>query len=205
MWGPIPQTSLSQPISCLGDLCLFPTRPLLRWHTLPIMLNVYTSAFPDWIHWVAYQITESILVVRCLQILCTAWAINLMFRWTDNVLEPKMQWFFWLLLMTDWGFLFYKKALGNTEIMLQVAWMMCIIPLFQRWDFMKTRRWLISGILLGTSAKITFILQLIPLTVFILWSSNKRWQLLRGTGAAVLVALIPMIGLGYWIAQVDIP
>ena len=204
MWGPIPQTTLSTPVSCFGELCLFPTRPILRWHEFPLMLNVYTSAFPDWIHWILYQMTHSIQVIRATQITCATVATMTLTYWLRNHLSHPILWMFWFLLMTDWNYLFYKKALGNTEILLQISWILCVLPLLLNWPIKSQRNHLVLGVILGLWIKITFILHLLPLTIAILWRNGHRIPLLKSLAVGALVGLLPGICFIWWTETLDI-
>lgn len=205
MWGSIPQTTMSSTISCMGELCLYPTRPILRWHDFPFMLNVYTSAFPDWIHWLVYQITESIEVIRCSQIICATLATMMMIFWLRDHFSHSMLIVFWSLLMTDWNYLFYKKALGNTEILLQVSWMMCILPLLLNWTLKAQRQYLVFGLILGLWTKITFVLHLLPLIIGILWVNEQRMALFKSLTLGIFFGLLPGFCFIWWTESIDIP
>ena len=205
MWGPIPQTTLASSTSCFGNVCLYPTRPILRWHDVPLMLNVYTSAFPDWIHWLIYRVTESFEMIRISQIVCATLATMTMTFWLRNHLSRHMLIGFWLLLMTDWNYLFYKKALGNTEILLQVSWMFCILPLLFNWNPNTQRRCMTLGLVVGLWTKITFVLHLLPLTIAVLWMTGRRRELFQTLAIGIIIGLLPGILFIWWTESIVIP
>ena len=117
-WGPIPTTSLQEPISCIQDLCLFPTRPVMRWGEFPLMLNVYTPAFPDWFQWISFQLSGSKYLIRVGQVFFAALSLSIFRKWSTIWLNGYWSWLFIALLLVDWNWIFYRKALGNTEILM---------------------------------------------------------------------------------------
>ncbi len=203
MWGPIPLTTEPEPLSCFGDVCLHATRPILRWRNFPLMLNVYTPAWPDWIGWFMYRLVESPISIRISQVFCTTICLAILLRLTKGTLSSNSQTFFILFLLTDWNFMVYKRALGNTEIVLQLALLLCCIP-FLSHSKRAHAQWVYWGILLGLWAKITFVLCLPPL-LYLWYTNNKNildWRKVLGT---VLIGLLPTLLMFYWTLQIDIP
>lgn len=212
MWGPIPQTTLDAPTSCIGKFCLYPTRPIVRLDTLPIFHNVYTASFPDWPVWMLYNLTESPTFIRFAQIGFAGSTMCLLVYMTRSYLSPLSQWFLWLWLAVDWNFLFYKKALGNTELLLQLSWMTCVIALMRR--ISSEHR--VSGsiqffimplaIAVGCLCKITFVLNTLPLFIGTYWlnpSQRRTWivQILMG----LVIGMIPSLLLLYWTSGMELP
>ena len=80
-----------------------------------------------------------------------------------------------LVLATDWSFLFYKKVLGGTELLLQAAALLCLWALWsRRWG--GGRHGLLAlglGVGLGLLAKATFALSLGAL---VLTALLTRWD-----------------------------
>ncbi len=212
MWGPIPQTTLNSPISCLGDLCLYPTRPILRWDTIPIFHNVYTASFPDWPLWMLYNLTESTTAIRCAQIAFAGTTMSILVYLTRSFLSPIHQWVLWLWLAMDWNFLFYKKALGNTELLLQLSWMVCVVALMHRVfsEDEQTKPISLYGVpvavALGCLCKITFVLNLLPLFIGTHWiNPSKRRSWIIQITVGLVVGVIPSLLLLYWTSGVEIP
>ncbi len=212
MWGPIPQTTVDGPISCIGDFCLYPTRPIMRLNTLPIFHNVYTASFPDWPLWMLYNLTESPTFTRFAQIGFAGSTMSLLVYMTRSYLSPLSQWFLWLWLAMDWNFLFYKKALGNTELLLQLSWMTCVIALMRR---IPSEHQISSSIhhcvvplaiAVGCLCKITFLLNILPLFIGTYWlrpSQRHTWigQILMG----LVIGMIPSLLLLYWTSGMELP
>ena len=98
-WTNVPKTSHSEALSCIGDLCLYPTRPLVRWNEIPIWHNIYTASFPDWIHYFWFQTTSSTTGIRILQLLFSTALIVQLCVWSKLFLSEKAQWIFWLSVL----------------------------------------------------------------------------------------------------------
>jgi hypothetical protein len=133
--------------------------------SVPLAVNQYTSGLPDWpAQWV-YALTGSVGAVLGLHWLLGGLLIVLVHRFlrfhgTDVAAAIAA-----LLLATDWGFLFYRRALGGTEVLLQAAGVLCLWALW-------SRRWaggahglnaLGVGIGLGLLAKLTFGITVVAL------------------------------------------
>ena len=179
-WAPFPKViSTTNPIQDailmeLGGLQLQTTRPILSFSSLPISLNIYTSALPDLPHWLLYQLTgskEVIIILKCL------FSISFLgFIWKN--FAPKISEFWTMLylflLVSDWNFSFYKYALGNTEIFLQLGWLLCIFALLKWQSNEDGSLYLGWGFGLGFLAKITFLLHLFPLGIGLLFIRPKQ-------------------------------
>ena len=140
-WGPF-VASQARPLETLnlGNL------------SLPLAVNQYTGGLADWPSLLALAATGSQLAPLMVHLLVHRF---LRFHGTDIAATIAA-----LLLATDWGFHFYRKALGGTEVLLQAAVLLCLWALW-------SRRWaggrhgltaLGVGLGLGLLAKLTFVL-----------------------------------------------
>jgi 4-amino-4-deoxy-L-arabinose transferase-like glycosyltransferase len=104
-----------------------------------------------------------------------------------------------LLLSTDWIFVFFHRALGGTEVLLQACTLLCLWAVW-------SRRWaggrhgltgLALGIGLGLMAKLTFILTVVALaltTLFMRWDKPRLRPPLPDRPWILALALtLPMI------------
>ena len=147
--------------------------------SLPLAINTYTGGPPDWPARLLFAATGSLGAVTALHVLLGALLLVLVHRFvrlhgTDVAAAIAA-----LLLATDWHFLFYKKVLGGTEIVLQAAGLLCLWALW-------SRRWgggrhglaaLGVGIGLGLLAKSTFAITLVALGLAVLltrWDRPRR-------------------------------
>ena len=145
-----------------GPLVASQVRPLERLqlgsYSLPLAVNQYTGGPPDWpARWI-FSATGSNRAVTALNVLLGALLLVLVHRFlrfhgTDIAAAVTA-----LALATDWNFLFYRKVLGGTEILLQAAFLLTL------WAFWS-RRWsggkhggeaIAIGVGLGILAKATF-------------------------------------------------
>ena len=203
-WTAAPNTSHSEALSCVSDLCLYSTRPILRWNSFPIWHNVYTASFPDWIQYLWFQATGSTHGIRILQLLFSTALVVQLCLWSRHILSSKAQWLFWLWLMNDWSFLFYKKALGTTEIGLQWALILSVFILIQTKVF--NSKYLTGVITLGIWCKLTFALVVLPLLSLLYWvPAAKRKQYGVHIALGTAIGLLPHLILLYWTSQVEIP
>lgn len=211
MWSTIPITNIEEPISCVGNLCLYSTRPLVRCGEFPWMFNIYTASFPDWPQWILYHLFNSPLSIRISQILSTLLLLLGLGYWGSKTLSPLYLITFFGLLLTDWNFLFYKKALGNTEMLLQIAWMSCLLSLVPTTSILtpknlsRQKQIIFMGIVVGTWSKLPFILHLIPLMFFIWTTQLKRVELTKTICIATCISLLPFALLVAWTIDIDIP
>jgi 4-amino-4-deoxy-L-arabinose transferase-like glycosyltransferase len=100
-----------------------------------------------------------------------------------------------LILASDWVFIFFRRALGGTEVLLHAAVLLCLWALW-------SRRWaggrhgltaLALGVGIGLSAKLTFVLSIVPLalTAWLLrWDKPRLRPPLPDRWAPILLALI---------------
>ena len=152
-----------------GPLIASQVRPLeqlaLGVLTLPLAINQYTSGIPDWPSRLLFLLTGSVQAVQGLHVMLGGLLIVLVHRFlrfhgTDIAAAVAA-----LLLATDWMFLFYKRALGGTELVLQGALLLCLWGLWsRRWGGGRHGLWpLALGAGLGLSAKLTFAIPLCAL------------------------------------------
>ncbi|HND29604.1 MAG TPA: hypothetical protein PLA94_06370 [Myxococcota bacterium] len=80
-----------------------------------------------------------------------------------------------LLLATDWAFLYYRKALGGTEVLLQASFLLVLWALWsRRWKGGRHGTVAIAlGVGLGLQAKLTFVATVLAFGLSILLS---RWD-----------------------------
>lgn len=146
-----------------GPLVASQVRPLERiqigpW-SMPLAVNQYTGGPPDWPARWLFSATQSPNAVTILHVLMGALLLLLTHRFlrfhgTDIAAAVAA-----LALATDWNFVFYRKVLGGTEVLLQAA---LLLTLWALWS----RRWaggkhggdaIAVGIGLGLLAKATFL------------------------------------------------
>ncbi len=204
-WGPIPKVLSPDPLSCLGNVCLYPSRPILRWGTFPLMLNVYTPSIPDWIHWLNFRVTSSGHSIRIGQVLFSAIALCILRHWSTHWLKGYWCWLFIIFLCADWNWIFYKKALGNTEILLQLGWFACIVGVWKQLHQSSGSRWIVTGLIIGLWSKITFILLMFPLGIVLMWQTKSRKNLYSPILFGLLIGIIPYLLLLLWTVNIEIP
>lgn len=148
----------------LGPLVASQARPIERLEVgplrLPLAVNVYTGGLPDWPARLVYGLTGSNSAVVALHLLLGGALIWLVHRFLLAHASPGAAGAAALLLASDWAFLFYKKALGGTEIALQAAGVLCLWGLWsRRWGGGRLGPWLLAlGLGVGLGAKVTFLL-----------------------------------------------
>ena len=143
--------------------------------SLPIAVNAYTGGLPDWPARLLHAATGSWRGVLLLHVLLGGLLLGLTHRFlrfhgTDVAAAIAA-----LMMASDWRFIFYRRALGGTEIVLQAAVLLCLWALW-------SRRWaggrhgltaLGIGIGLGLQAKLTAVL---PLAALMLTALLTRWD-----------------------------
>jgi len=195
--GATPPTAGSR----LGPLVASQVRPVeglrLGPVALPLAVNSYTGGLADWPARAVWLLTGSRRAVIALHVALGAVLLVLLhrflrFRGTDVAAAVAA-----LVLASDWSFLFYRKVLGGTEILLLAAGLLCLWALWsRRWS--GGRHGLLAlgvGIGLGFQAKLTFSLSLVALLATALlmrWdkpqlSAPRRGGALDGLLAAVLL------------------
>ena len=162
-----------------GPLVASQARPIERLELgplrLPLAVNVYTGGLPDWPARLVYGLTGSPAAVVVLHLLLGAALIGLVHRFLVVHASPGAAGAAALLLASDWAFLFYKKALGGTEIALQAAGLLCLWGLWsRRWGGGRRGPWLLAlGLGLGLGAKVTFLMTGVAL---LLAAGLTRWD-----------------------------
>lgn len=162
-----------------GPLVVSAVRPLVSLQlgdlALPLATNAYTGGPPDWPARLVFLATGSAGAVTGLHVLLGALLLVGVHRFVRQHGTDVAAAVATLLLATDWHFLFYKKVLGGTEILLQGAGILCLWALW-------SRRWgggrhgltaLGVGVGLGLLAKSTFGVTLVALGAALLLT---RWD-----------------------------
>ncbi|MSQ02243.1 MAG: hypothetical protein EXR71_10205 [Myxococcales bacterium] len=165
-----------------GEWALFEarqTRPLeslvLGAVRLPLATNSYTGGAPDWPARLARAATGAREAGVVVHVLFGALLLALAHRFLRFHGTPAAAGGVALLLASDWVFVFFKKVLGGTEILLQTAG---LLVLWSLWS----RRWkggrhgtvaLALGVGLGLGAKVTFVATLVA---FGIAAMLTRWD-----------------------------
>ncbi len=159
-------TQLSPPIhSDIGEAILraAQTRPterlVLGGASLPLAINAYTGGVADWPARLARAATGSSHAGVVIHVALGALLVCLTHRFLTfhgtHIAAAAAA----FILASDWCFVFYRKVLGGTEILLQAA---ALLVLWALWS----RRWrggvhgavgLAIGVGLGLLAKVTFV------------------------------------------------
>jgi hypothetical protein len=189
-----------------GPLTAATTRPVetlqIGSFNLPLAVNFYTGGLADWPARIGAALGLSYDGTMVLNLIFGGILIALVHRFTRTHGSGIAATAAALLLATDWVFVFFRRALGGTELLLSAASLLCLWAL---WD----RRWaggrhgltaLALGVGLGLTAKLTFVLTLVPLalTAWIMrWDKPKmgpplpdRWIPMA---LAVIIPLVPLI------------
>jgi hypothetical protein len=153
----------------LGPLSARQSRPIellqLGPLTLPWAINGHTGGHADWPSLLIFMLTGSTALVQGLHVLLGALLLVLVHRFMRINASPTAANATAIILATSWSFIFYKKVLGGTEILLQASILLCLWAIW-------SRRWrggshgllaLGVGIGLGLGAKLSFGLSLIAL------------------------------------------
>ena len=191
--------------SVIGPLVASQVRPIEALHVgplwLPVAVNSYTGGLADWPARLIFGLTGSLAAVGALHVALGGGLIALAHRlirtWGGEIAAAITA----LLLATDAGFLFYRKALGGTELMLMLAGLLCLWGLWsRRW---AGGRWALlgfaAGVGLGIGAKITFVITLAALlgaALLTRWDKPalrpplpRRWW---AGGGVVLLLIAPL-------------
>lgn len=153
----------------VGPLVASQVRPIeglrLGQLTLPLAVNAYTGGLPDWPSRLLFLLTDSRRLVTGLHVLLGGLLLALVhrflrFRGTDVAAAVAV-----LVLASDWSFVFYRKVLGGTEILLHAAGLLCLWALWsRRWGGGRHGMLALGiGVGLGLMAKVTFVLSLVAL------------------------------------------
>ena len=152
-----------------GPLIASQVRPLeqldLGAFRLPLAINRYTGGLPDWPSRLLFLATGSVAAVQALHVLLGGLLLVLVHRFLRYHASDVAAAVAALVLATDWAFLFYKRALGGTELALQAALLLCLWGLWsRRWGGGRHGLWpLAVGAGVGLSAKLTFAVPLLAL------------------------------------------
>lgn len=144
--------------------------------SLPLAVNSYTGGPPDWPARAVHALTGSRDAVVALHVLLGALLLGLVHRFlrfhgTDIAAALAA-----LALATDWSFVFYRKVLGGTEILLQAAGLLALWALWsRRWSGGRHGAPAIAvGTGLGLLAKATFAPTLAALGLAALLTRRDR-------------------------------
>ena len=127
--------------------------------SLPLAVNSYTGGPPDWPARAVHALTGSVRAVVALHVTLGALLLVLVHRFLRFHGSDIAAALAALVLATDWSFVFYRKVLGGTEILLQAA---ALLALWALWS----RRWsggrhgaaaIAVGVGVGLLAKATFV------------------------------------------------
>ncbi len=158
--GPPAQTHAG---SSWGPLRASQTRPLERLQlggvSLPLAVNSYTGGLADWPARLLNGLGVGFAGLVALHVLLGAlllWAVHGIASRQAGPLAASAT---AVLLACDWSFLFYRKVLGGTEILLQAAGLLLLWALWQRrWSGARWTGWgLALALGLGLLAKVTFV------------------------------------------------
>lgn len=142
---------------------------------LPLAINAYTGGAADWPARVARALTGERSAGVAVHLLLGGVLILLAHRFLRFHGTPTAAGAAALLLASDWVFVFFKRVLGGTEILLQAAGLLVVWALW-------SRRWkggrhgtiaLALGVGLGIGAKVTFVATLVAFGVAALLT---RWD-----------------------------
>jgi len=152
-----------------GPLIASQVRPIERIRLgsldLPLAINSYTGGLADWPARLLSWLGVGRAGLLALNLVLGALLITLVHRFLrfhgDGLAATTAA----LILATDAGFLFYRKALGGTELLLQAAGLLCLWSLWsRRWSGGRLAFFGFGlGVGLGLLAKATFVLTLLAL------------------------------------------
>jgi hypothetical protein len=158
-WAPPVESAAN---GALGPLEARQTRPLeslvLGPARIPLAINAYTGGAADWPARLARALTGLRGAGVATNVALGALLLALAHRFLRFHGTPTSSGAAALLLATDWSFVFFKKVLGGTELLLQVAGLLVIWALWsRRWKGGRHGTAAIAlGVGLGLGAKATF-------------------------------------------------
>ena len=163
----------------MGPLVASQVRPIERMvlgpTSLPLAINAYTGGPPDWPDRVVWALTGRTGALTALHVLLGGLLLVLVHRFLFLHASRVAATTATVLLATDWCFVFYRKVLGGTELLLLAAGLLCLWAIWsRRWK--AGRHGLLAlgiGIGAGLLAKITFVLTLAALLLAALLT---RWD-----------------------------
>ena len=141
----------------------------------PLAVNAYTGGPPDWPARVARALTGSLAAGIATHVGLGLLLLVLAHRFLRFHGTAVAAGAAALVLATDWGFVFYRKVLGGTEVLLLAAGLLVVWALF-------SRRWkggvhgtvaIAVGVGLGLLAKATFASTLVAIAIAALLT---RWD-----------------------------
>jgi 4-amino-4-deoxy-L-arabinose transferase-like glycosyltransferase len=163
----------------VGALQAARTRPIERVVvgplSLPLAVNTYTGGLSDWPARLARAVTGSVAAGVAMHVALGALLLVLAHRFLVFHASRIAAGVAATVLASDWCFVFYRKVLGGTEILLQAAALLVIWALW-------SRRWrggvhgtvaIAVGVGLGLHAKATFVATLAALAAAVLLT---RWD-----------------------------
>jgi hypothetical protein len=130
---------------------------------LPLMVNSYTGALPDWPSRAIFDVTGSLraaLALHLIAALAIAGGLGAgLRRHGAGVAGGAAA----IWLVTDWNFAWYRTVLGGTELaLLAASGLLMFAFVDRRWRGAASAPWLVAlGIGLGLHAKITFVAPLL--------------------------------------------
>ena len=176
-WGPPPQVAVAivdgqptwsgpdrQPHAGhrAGPLRASQSRPTERvqlggvW--LPLTVNSYTSGLPDWPARVVHGISRDATAVTALHAFLGAVLLVLVAQLLRAVGSRDAPGVALLILATDWCFVFFRRVLGGTELLLMGAGLLLLWALWgRRWHGRRNDLLLGLALGLGVLAKVTFV------------------------------------------------
>lgn len=163
-WGPL----LASQVRPTESLIIGPL-------SLPLAINSYTGGPPDWPARLVWALSGSTAAVTFLHVALGGLFIALLHRFLVFHGSRLAAGIAALLLATDWSFVFYRKVLGGTELLL-------LAGLLLAWWALWSRRWaagrhgllaLAVGVGMALLAKITAALSLAALVLAALLT---RWD-----------------------------
>ncbi len=199
----------------LGPLVASQVRPIERLElgslALPLAINAYTGGLADWPARLLVWLGGSPALVLALHLGLGALLIALVHRFLSFHGDGLAATVAALLLATDASFLFYRHALGGTELLLQAAGLLCLWSLWsRRWAGGRLAFFGFGiGVGLGLLAKVTFVITLFALALTTLLT---RWdrpamrpplpQRASAALAATLLLILPLLiaFLHHWLA-----
>ena len=166
-----------------GPLVAAQVRPVERLElgplTLPLAVNTYTGAPPDWPAAVVWRLTRDHRAVVALHVALGGLLVLLVHRFLQFHGSARSGGVAALVLATDWCFVFYRKVLGGTELVLLAAGLLVVWSLWsRRWAGGRHGVWAIAvGFGLGLMAKVTFAVTLVAIALAALATRWDRPQL----------------------------
>ena len=145
---------------------------------LPLAINRYTGGPPDWPARLVFATTHSISAVTGLHVLMGLGLLALVVRFVGEHAGAPAAVATGLVLASDWGFVFYRKVLGGTEIALMLGAVLLLWGLWsRRWAGGRWGLTLVGlGVGVGLLGKVTFALTVgaVGLTALVMrWDKGR--------------------------------